>query len=369
MLQKVVRRIDAYQQSHPWLGFPVAVAKKFGDDRAGNLAALIAYYGFFSVFPLLLVLVSLLGFVLRDTPDLREAIVDSALAQFPVIGEQIRENVSALKSGAALGVGTVTALWAGLGVTQAGQVAMNDIWDVPIKARPPFLKARLRGLLLLILLGSITLASTMLSGLGTLEGTVGMALRVVGFAGSLVLNLVLFLVAFRVLTHKDLSWRDVFPGAAVGAFLWAILQAVGSFYVNHIVKDASEVYGFFGFVLGLLAWIYLGAQITLYAAEINVVRVNRLWPRSLVTEPPLRQADRRTLSQAAKVEERMPQERVDVSFEGRAKGTPVSPQQGESSPDGSRSGSFAKSLGIGAVAGGLVAAILRRTRRPDEGDD
>jgi membrane protein len=314
-MRTIIRRIDSYQQRHPWIGFPIAVGKKFGDDRAGNLAALIAYYGFFSIFPLLLVLVSLLGFVLRGNPDLREAIVDSALAQFPVIGEQIRENVSVLRSGVALGVGTLTALWAGLGVTQAAQVAMNDVWDVPIKSRPNFLESRLRSLLMLVVLGSMTLASTVLSGIGTLEGPVGVLLRVLGFMGSLALNLMVFLVAFRVLTDRNVFWGDVFPGAAVGALLWAILQAVGSFYVNHVVKDASAVYGFFGFVLGLLGWIYLGAQLTLYAAEINVVRVDRLWPRSLFTRPPLEEADRRTLRKAAEVEERIPEEDVEVSFD------------------------------------------------------
>jgi membrane protein len=337
-IKESLQRLDSFQQRHAWLAFPLAVVKKFGDDRAGNLAALIAYYGFFSIFPLLLVLVSLLGFLLRGNPDLRDEIVGSALAQFPVIGEQIRENVSALRSGVALGVGTVTALWAGLGVTQAAQVAMNDVWDGPIKARPSFVGKRVRGLILLIVLGSITLASTMLSGLGTVEGTIGSLLRVVGFVGALLLNVALFMIAFRVLTERSLSWRDVLPGAIAGAILWTILQAVGSFYVNHIVKDASEIYGFFGFVLGLLAWIYLGAQITLYAAEINVVRVNKLWPRSLLMKPPLAEADERTLHQAAKVEERIPQERVDVPRKGHA---------------------FAKSVGLGALGGAIIGGAVK----------
>lgn len=370
-MQTVLRRIDFYQQRHPWLGFPVAVAKKFGDDRAGNLAALIAYYGFFSIFPLLLVLVSLLGFALRGDPDLREAIVNSALAQFPVIGEQIRENVSALRSGVALGVGTLTALWAGMGVTQAALVAMNDVWDVPIKTRPKFLESRLRGLLLLVVLGSMTLASTVLSGIGTLEGTVGMLLRVVGFMGSLALNLIVFLVAFRLLTDRNVSWSDVFPGAALGALLWAILQAVGSFYVNHVVKDASELYGFFGFVLGLLAWIYLGAQVTLYAAEINVVRVDRLWPRSLLMKPPLEEADRRRLRKAAEVEERIPQEDVQVSFDpGTGGETRESPgADGARPPRRERRGGFAKMAGLGALAGGLIGAVLGLRGRTDDRDE
>jgi membrane protein len=368
-IKNAIKRFDTYQQRHAWLGFPLAVVKKFGDDRAGNLAALIAYYGFFSIFPLLLVLVSLLGFLLRGNPELREAIVGSALAQFPVIGEQIRENVSALRSGVALGVGTATALWAGLGVTQAAQVAMNDIWDVPIKARPNFLENRLRGLILLVVLGTITLASTVLSGLGTVEGTIGILLRVVGFAGALLLNLALFLIAFRVLTDRPLSWGDVLPGAITGAILWTLLQAVGSFYVNHIVKDASEVYGFFGFVLGLLAWIYLGAQITLFAAEINVVRVNRLWPRSLFMKPPLIEADERTLRQAAKVEERIPRENVDVSIQGGTRDGAPGTSTGPTRTAGRRRNRvLAKSLGLGALAGGIIGIVLRLRRKRPQGE-
>jgi membrane protein len=316
-IDSTVERVDRLQQRHGWTAFPIAVFKKFGDDRAGNLAALIAYYGFFSLFPLLLVLVSVLGLVLRGNPSLRASIVDSALAQFPIIGNQLRSNVKGLTgggAGVALGVGTVTALWAGLGVTQATQHAMNDVWDVPIKERPNFLQSRLRGMIMLLVLGSMTLGSTLLAGLGTGTGELGVLLRVVGFAGSLLLNLAVFLIAFRVLTDRDLSWWDVFPGAAFSAMAWAILQAVGGWYVTHTLKHATEVYGLFAVVLGLLTWIYLGAQIMLLGAEINVVRGKRLWPRSL-KQPPYTQADKRTLVRKAGVEERVPPESVDVDFQ------------------------------------------------------
>jgi membrane protein len=316
VVDSTLERADSYQQRHRWVAFPIAVMKKFGDDRAGNLAALIAYYGFFSLFPLLLVFVSILGLVLRNNASLRASIVNSALAQFPIIGDQIKQNVKVLTgsgAGVALGIGTVTALWAGLGVTQATQNALNDVWDVPIKHRPNFLWSKVRGLVMLVVLGTITLLSTLLSGLGTATGELGVLLRVVGFIGSLVLNLLAFLIAFLVLTDRDISWRDVVPGAIFSALAWGIMQAVGSFYVTHTLKHATQVYGLFGFVLGLLAWIYLGAQIMLLGAEINVVRVKRLWPRSL-RQPPLTTADKQTLIRKAGVEERIPQETVDVAF-------------------------------------------------------
>jgi YihY family inner membrane protein len=313
----IVERLDRFQRSHPWAAFPIAVLKKFGDDRTGNLAALIAYYGFFSLFPLLLVMVSILGFVIRGNPSLRASIIDSTLAQFPIIGDQIRQNVKALSgpsAGVGLGVGTVVALWAGLGVTQAAQTALNDIWDVPMKGRPNFWQSRLRGLIMLAVLGTMTLASAFLSGLGTATGELGVALRIVGLLGSGVINFAVFLIAYLVLTQRDVSWRTAFPGALFGAVAWTGLLAIGTLYVSHTLKGATEVYGFFGFVLGLLAWIYLGAQILLLGAEINVVRAKHLWPRSL-KQPPLTTADKRTLARKAGVEERIPPESVDVTFQ------------------------------------------------------
>ena len=317
LIDKTGHRIDGFQQRRPWLGFPLAVIKKFGDDQAGNLAALIAYYGFFSLFPLLLVLVALLGLILRSNSELQTEIIGSALSQFPIIGDQIRQNLPALSgegAGVALGVGTVTALWAGLGVMQAAQIALNDVWDIPMKQRPSFIQTRVRALIMLAVLGTFALASTVLAGVGTWEGSVGTALRVVAFAGSLVLNFLAFGVAYRVLTERRLSWSDVFAGAAFAAVAWGALQALGSFYVNHQLKQSTQVYGFFGFVLGLLAWIYLGAQILLLGAEINVVKERRLWPRSLMP-PPLTDTDKRALTEAAKVEERRPEQTVDVSFD------------------------------------------------------
>jgi YihY family inner membrane protein len=316
-IKRILTRVDEFQQRRSWLAFPFAVVKKFGDDQAGNLAALIAYYGFLSLFPLLLVMVAVLGLILRGDPNLQARILDSALAQFPIIGDQLKRNITALTgqgAGVALGVGTAVALWGGLGGMQAAQNAMNEVWDVPMKERPNFIKSRLRGLIMLVVLGTFILAATFMSGLGTSTGALGLALRVVGFGASVALNLAAFMLAYRVLTARDISWGQVFPGAVFAAIVWGALQAVGSFYVSHSLKHATAVYGFFGFVLGLLAWIYLGAQVTLYGAEINVVRVRRLWPRNLV-QPPLSDADERTLRDAAKAQERLPQQQVEVTFD------------------------------------------------------
>jgi YihY family inner membrane protein len=319
--ERVVRRADEAHQRHPWLAFPYAVFKKFGDDQAGNLAALISYYGFFSLFPLMLILVTVLGMVLEGNTELQEAIRDSALANFPVIGEDIRKDVKAIEgSGLTLAIGIALALWAGLGVLKVMQTAMNAIWNVPYKHRPNFFMSLLRAIIMLFVLGFITVASAAAGSVGA--GNDNLLLSALWIVVSLSLNLVLFLLAFRILTTADVSWGDVFPGALIAAIAWTGLQALGGYFVRNQLEGATRTYGTFATVIGLLAWMYLGAQVTLLAAEVNVVRKRRLWPRAIV-QPPLTEADERALKSYAKVEERRPEEdvhaRIDDPAEDRSR--------------------------------------------------
>jgi YihY family inner membrane protein len=308
--------VDKQHQQRAWVAFPYAVMKKFGDDQAGNLAALIAYYGFLSLFPLMLVLVTLLGMLLRNNPELQDTIRTSALANFPVIGEEISKNVHSLRgSGLALGIGLALALWAGLGVMKVLQTAMNAVWNVPYRHRPSFWLSLLRAMLLLLVLGVITVASAAAGSVGA--GSDSWLLGIAGIAISVLLNLVLFLLAFRILTTEDVAWGDVFPGALIAALAWTVLQAVGGYIVSHQLQGASDTYGTFAMVIGLLAWIYLGGQITLFAAEVNVVRKRRLWPRAIV-QPPLTDADERALRSYAEQEERRPEVDVIVRIEETA---------------------------------------------------
>ena len=311
--ERLLRRADRQHQRRAWIAFPYAVMKKFGDDQAGNLAALIAYYGFLSLFPLMLVLVTLLGMLLRNNPELQDAIQASALANFPVIGEEISKNVHSLRgSGLALGIGLALALWAGLGAVKVLQTAMNAVWNVPYRHRPNIWVSLLRAMLMLVVLGVITIASAAAGSVGA--GGDSWLLGIAGIAISVMLNLIMFLLAFRILTTEDVTWDDVFPGALVAALSWTALQALGGYIVSHQLQGASDTYGTFATVIGLLAWIYLGAQMTLFAAEVNVVRKRRLWPRALV-QPPLTDADERALRSYAEQEERRPEVDVSVRIE------------------------------------------------------
>jgi YihY family inner membrane protein len=291
-VKSVVRRLDESQRQRPWLGFPLAVFKKFGEDQAANLAALIAYYGFFSIFPLLMVFVTVLGYALRGNPQLQQTITDSAFANFPVVGTQLSQNVHSLTgSGVALVIGILLTLWSGLGVLKVTQTAMNVVWNVSYHRRPNFVASTARAGMMLVVLGVITIASAAAGSVGAGHG--GLLWWTVGILISLVLNTVLFMLAFRVLTVEDVSWADVRVGAITGAVVWTLLQAFGGYYVGHQLGGASDTYGTFAVVIGLLGWIFIGAQATLLAAEINVVKARRLWPRSL--QPPLTEADGRAL--------------------------------------------------------------------------
>src|SRR6266516_2792924 len=218
-VQRSMDRFDRFQQRNRVLALPFAVIRKFGDDRAGNLAALLAYYGFFSLFPLLLVLVTVLGFVLAGRPGLQHRILDSALAQFPVIGDQIRRDIGSIRgSGLTLAIGVVGTLWGGLGVTQQAQNAMNTAWGVPRSRWPNFWLRLARGLGVLLVLGLATMSGLPVVG------------RMLPFAGTLLLNLALFLFAFKVLTSVTVPWRRLLPGAVLAGTSWSVLQVVGGYY-------------------------------------------------------------------------------------------------------------------------------------------
>jgi membrane protein len=316
-LRRLPGGIDRFQQRHAVLGFPLAVRQKFADDQGGFLAASVTYYAFFSIFPLLLVLVTLLGYALDGDPSLQHRVLDSALADFPVIGPQLQTNVHSLRgSAAALIVGISVAVWAGTGVALALENALDHIWGVPIRRRANPIYARLRALLWIAVLGGITIVGTVL-GSASAFATYGPAVRVLALIISLGINVGVFLAVFRVLTSASPSWRDVLPGALVAAVSWELLQTAGGFIVDRQLRHASSTYGVFAIVIGLLSWIYLAANVTLLAAEINVVRVRRLWPRSLslLGEQPLTEGDADALRQRAGVEERRADEDVRVVFD------------------------------------------------------
>jgi YihY family inner membrane protein len=315
-------RFDAWQRRHAAAAVPVAVARKFLDDRATNLAALIAYYAFFSLFPLLLVLVSVLGFVLDGNPELREDVVDSTLARIPVIGSQLDDELQPLTgSTPALVLGLAGALWAGLGVIVALGRAFETIWDVPRTEQRSMVRARARGLGLLAIFGVGLIVATALTGLA-IGGEIGPFAEQAGALGIAVgVNLGGLLVLFALLTERPLSLRELLPGAASAAVGMLLLQAAGGWYVDATVARASDTYGTFALVIGLLSWFLLSAYLLLAAAELNVVLCRRLWPRSLGGE--LTGADRAALLRHARAARQDERQEIVVRFGGESGVRPI----------------------------------------------
>jgi membrane protein len=335
----VSNRLDRFQRRHRWAGLPLAVLYKFNDDQGNYLAALLTYYGFLSMFPLLLLAVSVLGFILHGNAHLQNQVLNSALSDFPVIGKQIQTGLGSYSGSAtALTVGIVGSLYGGLGIAQAGQNAMNVAWGVPRNLRPNPIKARLRSLGILIFLGGGVLATTGLSALVTSARSLindlhlGVGGQVVAIVLSVVLNLVLFTVAFRILTVAVVSVRDVLPGAIVAALAWQVLQGLGTYYVGHKLKGSSEIYGTFAVVLGLIAWIYVESVVLVLCAEFNVVVRHRVWPRALLTpftdNVTLTAADEQAYRSYAQLQRFKGFEKIDVDFGGPS-GPPL-PQPPES---------------------------------------
>ncbi len=319
----VAARLDEFQRRHTWLGLPLGVIYKFIDDQGGYLAALITYYSFVSLFPLLLLLVSVLGYTLDGDPSLQQALLGSALQQLPIVGPQLRENVGAIHgSQAGVILGLLGAVYGGLGVSVAIQTALNRVWAVPRFARPDPVLSRLRGLMLFVLLGALVLITTAVTAVGSVAASIGYGgswLRFAAIAVAMAANVGAFLVGFRVLTARDVRLADLVPGAVCAGVAVQVLQMGGALFASNALSGASAIYGVFGLVLGLLAYLYLQSVIVVFCAEVNAVRARRLWPRNLltpfVTDVALTAADRASYRSYVDAERFTPSQQVETTFD------------------------------------------------------
>jgi len=308
-----LRRLDSCQQRAAPLAITVAVIRKFIDDEVDKLGVQVAYWGFFSVFALLLAFASILGFVFESDPGLQRQMFNSTLERMPVVGPQISGEIGSLSgSGVALVVGLLGALWTGLGVTLAIGNALDQIWAVPHVQRAGYVSARLRGLLVLVSFGTINVVATAAVGL-VVAGGVGTAVSsALSLVGSAAVDLVLFASSFRLLTTAAVTTRQVLPGALLATGCWLGLQALGGVYVAQVLAGSSQIYGGFAAVVGLLTWLLLASELIMVAAELNVVLARRLWPRSLTGK--LLEADKQVLRNSARAAQRDSRQHIEVRF-------------------------------------------------------
>jgi len=320
LVERAVRGVDCWQQRHPVIAVPVAVVKKFGDDEAGNLIALLTYYAFLATFPLLLAFTAILGVALRKYPELHAKLVNSAFAEFPIVGAQIHQQLGVEQfsgTGLALTAGMVVAVLGGRGFAHALQNTLNTVWAVPKTERPGLAPRYLRTLTVLLLLGFIVVvtgAASTAAGAATAIGLGGPPARLVSFAVGTILGFAFFLALFRVAAAAQVPTRCLLLSAAASAVGWQILLSIAGYVVAHQLRHAQAVAGLFGAVLGLLAWLALQATVIVYAIEVDAVRVKHLWPRSIV-QPPLTKADKAYYTDRLRAEAQRPEQKVSVAYE------------------------------------------------------
>jgi YihY family inner membrane protein len=291
-------RVDQAQQSHEKLAVAAATIKKYGEDQSSSLASMIAFWAFFSIFPLFLVLVTILGYVLPS--DRRADVLGRVASFFPLLHPS---TVGGL-SGAwwPILVGGVTALWAGSGVVRVAQQAFDEVWEVPRRSRPGLVEQVRRSIFALATIGFGLVVATIMSGYVTGRDTginLGWYGRLGGYLISFVLDVGLFVIAFRILTKRENTVRDVLPGALLAGGAFFVLQLLSALIISRYLGKAQGTYGSFATVITILWWFYIQAQITLLGAQLNVVLAERLYPRSLVVGAPWTDADERTLQRYA----------------------------------------------------------------------
>jgi YihY family inner membrane protein len=322
-VERTIRRIDATQRRFTPTAFVFGVVKKYGDDNGGVLVSNLAYSAFVSLFPLLLVLVTILGLVASIDATFKIDVLNAVAGQVPLIGNQLTGNVHQLKRSSVIGliVGVAGLIWGSAGLAQAGLFTMEQVWNLPGPARPGYVQRLGRAGLFLCLLGGGVIVTTGLASLTTYLHS-GLAVKIPLELLTAAFNVGMYIGAFRALTPKGVPTRSLLPGAVTGGILWTVLQVLGTWLVHHYLHS-DTVYGVFGTVLGLLAWIYLAVEITVYSAEINVVLNRRLWPRAIV-QPPLTEADRASMALQALQNQRRPEQHIEVTFDDRESGTEAS---------------------------------------------
>ena len=321
-----VDRVDDLQRRHVVLGLPLAVLYKFFDDQGSYLAVVVTYYTFVAIFPLLLIASSVLGFVLQGNPDLQREVLDSALSQFPIVGDQLGRPGGLQGSTSAVVIGSITALYGVLGLGQAAQNAVNTVWAIPRNSRLNPVLSRVTSMLGLFVAGLTVLAVTVVTSVAShldifgphFDRGLGWLFAIV----SVVINASVLALMMRLApTHRQ-GFLASLPGAFFVAVLWQALQTIGGAYVRHVIDHVGSMNGVFAIVLGLMALLYLAAVIAVLGLEVNVVLKQRLFPRALLTPftdaVSLTEADRRAYVAYAKAQRHKGFEKVEVSFDDDA---------------------------------------------------
>ncbi|MGH7156773.1 MAG: YihY/virulence factor BrkB family protein [Candidatus Saccharimonadales bacterium] len=314
ILNRLISWVNRFQQKHKFIGFSYAVQKKYSEDNGGYQAALLTYYGFLSLFPLLLVAVSVLQIILHSHPSIQSDVLRHITQYFPIVGNQLDTTVHGRGgTGVALVIGILLTAWGAKGVADVFQYNLNHSWGVPRVHRPGFPKGDLKSLAIIVL-GAIGLAvAAFLSGFASNIDRL-FIFRILSVLVSLIVLLGIFWLIFKLgLAYSNINKKALLYSVVVAAVGVQILQIIGGLLVTRELRNLKHLYGTFAATLGLLFWIYLQARVFMYAAATGAVYDKKLWPRSLVGSE-LTDADRRSIADQAKKERSIVPERIGVGF-------------------------------------------------------
>lgn len=321
-----LERFDDAQQQRPKLAIPLATVKKFGEDKSTNLASMMAFWAFFSIFPLFLAGVTLLSWFVPEQDRVR--VLGQVATYFPLLDVS---TIGALSGSVlALVVGLGSAFWSGSAVVRVTQDAFNTVWEVPRIERPKLGEQLKRSILVMSTIGVGLLASTLTIGFVSGDNPsvdLGPLSLLLGYGLAIAFDIGLFIAAFRLLTDRQISTRDVVPGAVFAGVAFWILQSISSIIITRHLSGAQETYGNFATVITIMWWFYLQSQLTLLGAQVNVVLKRRYWPRSLLGGPET-EADHRLLRDFARERTHAEGEHVSVRVDDPDSATEGSAAQG-----------------------------------------
>jgi len=281
-VHNLAKRADRLQQRNHASAFFYAVIKKYNDDEAGLQAALLTYYGFLSLFPLLLVATSIADIIAQHNLHLRTRLIEDITSYFPVVGQQLQHNIhNTRKAGLAFIVGLLVAIYGTRGIANAVRRSLDNAWAVPKKKRSSFPKGLLKSFGLIFGAGLGLLLTTILAGYATDVFGRSLLFRLIPLAINAVLLYLIAMFIFLLGSSRKQSRRDVRLGAITVVIGLFILQTIGGYLVTHELRRTNGLYGQFSLVLAIMFWMYLLAQVFTYAIEVNVVHTYALWPRSL----------------------------------------------------------------------------------------
>lgn len=297
-MEKLVDRLNDFQLRHPLPGFVVAVIKKYGDDEAGRQAALLTYYAFLSLFPLILVLTTLTELIPVSHTAIQDSIIKGTTNYFPVLGNQLSAHIHTLhKSGFALAIGLLFTFYGARGVADAFQRSIQDLWEVPKSRRVGFPLSLLKSLGIILIAGLGFVVASASIGLASTADQ-GWLVRLLTALINLVVWYGLFVLLITLTLPRRAPAGETRAAAVTAAVGLVIVQALGGYLLSRELKNLDALYSYFALALGLLFWIYLQIQVLFYALEIAAVKSQKLWPRSL-TDKKLTAADRRLAAKLA----------------------------------------------------------------------